>query len=83
MKRIDVHNHVCPVEIIDAVRRNPQRFGMQVQGEGDALKLVRPDTRHAFALPAELYDADAKLQGLDRRKLDAAFISPGPMYFFY
>ena len=83
LKRIDVHNHVCPAELLQAVRNAPQRFGMRVEGEGEGLRVVRPDTRHAFAIVPELHDPKAKLEGLDRRGIDAAFISPGPMFFFY
>jgi aminocarboxymuconate-semialdehyde decarboxylase len=83
LKRIDVHNHVCTAKLIEAVRSNPDRFRMRVEGEGSKLRFARMDSRHVFSLDAELYDAKAKLAGLDRRGLDGAFISPGPMYFFY
>ena len=82
-KRIDVHNHVCPATLIEALRANPQRFGMRVEGEGDALRIARTTSKHVFHLVPELYDVEAKLKGLDERGLEGAYLSPGPMYFYY
>ncbi len=83
LKRIDVHNHVCPADLVEAIRRKPDRFRMRVEGEGAKLHVAGMDSRHSFHIVPELHDAKAKVAGLDRRGLDAAFISPGPMWFFY
>ena len=82
-KRIDVHNHVIPNQLLEAISADPARYRMRIEGEGVKRKMVRAETGHAFAITPELCDAQAKLRGLDARGIDIAFISPGPMAFFY
>jgi aminocarboxymuconate-semialdehyde decarboxylase len=82
-KRIDVHNHVIPDELLDAIAANPARFRMRIDGEGAKRKMVRAETGHAFPIVPELHDAQAKIRGLDQRGIDLAFLSPGPMAFCY
>ena len=78
---IDLHNHVIPPTIVDAITRNPTRYGMNIE-EKDGKRYFNSHGR-----PAELqkvfYDADAKVEWMDQNKLDIAAISVGPPIYFY
>lgn len=80
MKRIDVHSHVIPAEMLSALRERPERYAMRVDSERN--RLVRPD---GSALPIfdEFSDPEAKVAGMDRKGLDVSVISPAPYVFFY
>ena len=80
MKRIDVHNHVIPETLVKAMQANPV-YNTQIEGEGHNRVFIRGKVR--FPFEAEFYNADAKLESMDRKKIDIAFISPGPQCFFY
>jgi aminocarboxymuconate-semialdehyde decarboxylase len=81
MKRIDVHSHVIPETIIQAMRDNRDLYKTEIKGQGDALKFVRGKVE--FDLIPEFYNADAKVESMDRKGLDISVISPGPQAFFY
>jgi len=80
MKRIDVHNHVIPETIVKAMQENPV-YNTKIEGEGHNRTFIRGKVR--FPFDPEFYDAYAKLESMDRKKIDIAFISPGPQTFFY
>ena len=80
MKRIDLHSHVIPETIVQAMRESPV-YNTRIEGEGDKRVFVRGKTR--FDLIPEFYDADAKLESMDRKGLTVSVISPGPQSFFY
>ncbi len=81
MKRIDTHNHVIPETIIDAMRDRSALYGTRIEGARGSYKFVRGKT--TFELIPEFYDADAKVESMDRKGIDIAYISPGPQTFFY
>jgi len=81
MKRVDMHSHVIPETIVQAWRERPELYNTKVEGEGDQRTFIRGKVR--FALEPEFYDADAKVESMDRKKLDISYISPGPQVFFY
>lgn len=81
MKRIDVHSHVIPETIVQAMRENPDLYKTVIKGEGHARKFIRGTVE--FDLIPEFYDADAKVESMDRKKIDVSVISPGPQAFFY
>ena len=81
MKRIDLHNHVIPETIVQAMREQPDLYKTRIEGEGHKRVFVRGKVR--FDLLPEFYDVDAKLESMDRKGVDLAFISPGPQAFFY
>jgi aminocarboxymuconate-semialdehyde decarboxylase len=81
MKRIDVHSHVIPETIVQAMREQPELYKTVIEGEGQQRKFVRGKVR--FDLIPEFYDADAKIESMDRKKIDISVISPGPQAFFY
>jgi aminocarboxymuconate-semialdehyde decarboxylase len=88
MDSIDIHFHVVPPQFVDAVRREQFAEAARIERTGARDHLiyaappdvvVEPDTT---LHPAE-YDERLMLDGLDRRKLDAAVIGPSPGLFFY
>lgn len=81
-QRIDVHSHVIPLEMLQAIERNPGRYQMRFEDKGGKRRIVR-EGGHTFPVFQEFHDADAKVAGMDRKGLDVSFISPAPMVFFY
>src|SRR5688500_13636864 len=84
MKCIDLHSHVIPTSIIDAIRAEPNIYARDktaIEGEGREVKLVRGKKK--FDIEAENYDVDAKLESMDRKRISVAVISPAPLVFFY
>lgn len=81
MKRIDVHSHVIPETIVQAMREQPELYKTVIEGEGHQRKFVRGKV--SFDLIPEFYDADAKIESMDRKSIDISVISPGPQAFFY
>jgi aminocarboxymuconate-semialdehyde decarboxylase len=78
---IDLHNHVIPPTVVDALTRDPQRFGMSIEEKGGK-RYFNSHGRLAELEPA-FYDADAKVEWMDRVGLDIAAISVGPPIYFY
>jgi len=78
---IDMHNHVIPPTIVDAIARNPGRYGTSIE-EKDGKRWFNSHGRLAELQPA-YHDADAKVEWMDRNKLDVAAISVGPPIYFY
>ncbi|MBI3938123.1 MAG: amidohydrolase [Betaproteobacteria bacterium] len=81
MKRIDVHSHVIPESIIEAMRAQPELYRTVIESEGAKRRFVRGKAR--FDLIPEFYDADAKIEAMDRKGVDVSVISPGPQTFCY
>ena len=70
MKCIDLHSHVIPTSIIEAIRAEPrlyERDKTAIEGEGRDVKLVRGKKK--FDLEPENYDVDAKLESMDRKRI--------------
>jgi aminocarboxymuconate-semialdehyde decarboxylase len=80
LKRIDLHSHVIPEPIVQAMRDDPI-YNTRIDEEGGRRVFVRGKVR--FDLIPEFYDAEAKLDSMDRKGLDVSVISPGPQSFFY
>jgi len=82
LPRIDVHSHVIPKEMLDAVKRDPQRFQMRFEEKDGKQRIIR-EGGNTFPVFDEFSNPDAKVAGMDRKGLDVSFISPAPMVFFY
>jgi aminocarboxymuconate-semialdehyde decarboxylase len=68
--------------MIEAIRARPRDYQMQVESRGSGETFVRDD-KHSTPLYAEFHDADAKVEGMDRRGIDISVISVTPVVFFY
>src|SRR5690242_5347420 len=75
--RIDVHNHVIPLEMLQAIERDPARYEMSFQEKDGKRRIVR-EGGHTFPVFKEFSDPAAKVASMDGRGLDVAFISPAP-----
>ena len=82
VKRVDVHSHVLPREMMAAIRSRPRDYQMRVEGSGEQEIFIRDD-RHSTPVYAEFHDAEAKVAGMDRRGIDISVISVTPVVFFY
>lgn len=82
VKRVDVHSHVLPREMMEAIRARPRDYQMRVESRDGGEVFIRDD-RHSTPLYAEFHDADAKVEGMDRKGIDISVISVTPVVFFY
>lgn len=80
--QIDLHSHVIPKRIIDAIATDPQRLKAKIDGEGAGRRVVH-DQGYVYPLFAEFHDPAAKLDSMDRKRIDVSVISPAPPMFYY
>ena len=76
--RIDIHSHVIPKRMVDAMAADPQRFKARIEGG----KIIH-DQGYVYPLFPEFHDVDAKIESMDRRGLTVSVISPAPPMFYY
>lgn len=81
-RRIDVHSHVIPAEVLQAIQNDPARFQMRFEQQEGRQRIVR-EGGNTFPVFKEFSDAATKVAGMDRKGLDVSFISPAPMVLFY
>jgi aminocarboxymuconate-semialdehyde decarboxylase len=88
METVDIHFHVVPPEFYDAVRRGAFRESVEMERRNGVERMVyhappgvvlEPDNE----IDRRCSDAALMLEGLDRRRLDAAAIGPSPGQFYY
>jgi aminocarboxymuconate-semialdehyde decarboxylase len=79
---VDVHSHVIPIELIEAIRATPREFRMTVDRPAGKERFLRDDG-HSTPIFAEFHDPDAKVAVMDRRGIDVSVISIVPVVFFY
>lgn len=80
--RIDLHSHVIPPRIIDAIAADPQAFSARIEGEGSKRRIVH-DQGYAYPLFPEFFDPQAKIESMRRKGLDMSVVSPAPPMFYY
>ena len=81
MANIDLHNHVIPPAIVDAIARDPERYGTRIE-ERSGKRYFNNHGRMTELL-ADFYEVDAKLAWMDRNGIDIAALSVGPPIYFY
>jgi len=81
MRAIDIHNHVLPTEILQAIEAAPGTFGTELIGSGANRQLQRG--KFAWPLEPEFYDADAKVEVMERKRVHVSVLSTAPQGFFY
>ncbi len=81
IKTYDLHNHVVPESVIQAVKRDPKRYGRRVVEK----KGKRYFDAHGrlIELRPEFCDVEAKIDWMDRAGMDVSAISVGPVIYFY
>ncbi|MBA4493946.1 amidohydrolase family protein [Paenactinomyces guangxiensis] len=80
--RIDIHSHFIPERFIEEVRKEPDRFGIQVEENGD-LEFFNHKEGFKYPLFRTFYDVSAKLQDMEMKKLDMSVLSAPPTIFYY
>ncbi len=80
--RIDIHSHVIPPRIVDAIAADPLGFAARIEGTGTQRRMVH-DQGYAYPLFDEFVDPAAKLAVMDRKGLDVSIVSPAPPMFYY
>jgi aminocarboxymuconate-semialdehyde decarboxylase len=68
--------------MVEAIRERPRDYQMRVETRDGGETFVRDD-KHSTPLYAEFFDADAKVEGMDRKGIDISVISVTPVVFFY
>lgn len=77
----DLHNHVIPETVVQAIERNPERFRTRIEVR-DGKRRFDSHGRMTELLP-EFCDAAAKVAWMDRVGMDVSVISVGPPIYFY
>jgi len=77
----DLHNHVIPETVVQAIQRNPERFGTRIEVR-NGKRYFDSHGRMTELLP-EFCDPEAKIAWMDRVGMDVSVISVGPPIFFY
>lgn len=80
--RIDLHSHVIPPRIIDAIAADPHAFSARIEGSGSDRRIVH-DQGYAYPLFPEFFDPEAKIASMERKGLDMSVVSPAPPMFYY
>ncbi len=89
MQAIDLHTHVIPPNVIDALLHAPERFGVKDATEHGIRVVEREGTLYfersnrLLEINRELYDVEAKLAAMDRMRLDISVLSVAPPTYFY
>jgi aminocarboxymuconate-semialdehyde decarboxylase len=89
LKSFDLHTHVIPPELINALVREPARF--DVLGKPtENIKVVEKDGKLYFdrshrllEINRELYEIDAKIEAMDRMRIDVSVLSVAPPVYLY
>ncbi|MCC7487831.1 MAG: amidohydrolase [Burkholderiales bacterium] len=77
----DLHNHVIPPGVVDAISRDPASFGTRIEVRGGR-RYFDAHGSMTELLP-EFIDVEAKIAWMDRAGIDVAAISVGPPIYFY
>jgi aminocarboxymuconate-semialdehyde decarboxylase len=81
MSNIDLHTHVIPPTVVEAMRREPERFRTRVvERNGELFFERRGET---MKMNREFYDIEAKIAAMDRMRIDISAISVAPPTYFY
>ena len=81
MKTYDLHSHVIPPTIVEAMKRDPQRFGMKVEERDGKIYFERRG--QVSEMEPEFFSAEAKVAAMDRMKIDVSALSVAPPTYFY
>lgn len=80
-KTYDLHNHVIPENVVQAIRQHPDRYGTRIE-DRNGKPYFDAHGRMIELLP-EFNRIEAKLAWMDRVGMDVCAISVGPPIFFY
>jgi aminocarboxymuconate-semialdehyde decarboxylase len=82
MTVVDVHSHVIPPSVVEAMEADPAGFMVRIEEGGDARRVVH-DQGYDYPLFEEFTNPAAKLQEMDRKGINISVLSPPPPLFYY
>jgi aminocarboxymuconate-semialdehyde decarboxylase len=82
IRSIDMHSHVIPSRMIERIANAPAELAARIEGEGNGRRIVHQQG-YAYPLFPEFHDVDAKLESMDRKRIDVSVISPAPPMLYY
>src|ERR687885_977275 len=82
MPVVDVHSHVIPPSVVEAIAADPAGFSARIEDE-NGISQVRHDQGYVYPLFEEFTEPEAKLREMDRKRLDISVLSPPPPLFYY
>src|ERR671932_942025 len=82
MATIDVHSHIIPASVVEAITTNPAVFSARVEDEDNSKHVVH-EQGFSYPLFDEFVDPEAKVRAMDRKDLDVSVLSPPPTLFYY
>jgi aminocarboxymuconate-semialdehyde decarboxylase len=82
MAVIDVHSHIIPTNVVEAITANPTVFSAHIE-DGDDTKHVVHEQGFSYPLFDEFTNPEEKLRAMDRKGLDVSVLSPPPTLFYY
>jgi aminocarboxymuconate-semialdehyde decarboxylase len=82
MMAIDLHSHILPASVVDAIAADPGTFSARIESEGKS-RYVAHDQGFAYPLFDEFVEPEAKIGAMDRKSLDVSVLSPPPTLFYY
>ncbi|GGF78125.1 amidohydrolase [Azorhizobium oxalatiphilum] len=80
--RIDIHSHVIPPRMVEAIVADTKGFAAHIKAEGGLRKMVH-DQGYVYPLFDEFIDVGAKLKAMDRKGIDLSVVSTAPPMFYY
>jgi aminocarboxymuconate-semialdehyde decarboxylase len=82
MPVVDIHSHVIPPGVVEAIAADPTGFSARIEDE-DGTRQVVHDQGYTYPLFEEFTEPEAKLREMDRKGLDVSVLSPPPPLFYY
>ena len=82
MATIDVHSHIIPASVVEAITTNPAVFSARVEDEDNSKHVVH-EQGFSYPLFDEFTNPEEKLRAMDRKGLDISVLSPPPTLFYY
>jgi aminocarboxymuconate-semialdehyde decarboxylase len=81
---IDVHNHIIPLALIEAIRREPDKLGSHIERSADGVEFDVQDNGRAIRVGRSRHtDREMRLQDMAEARIDIAAESLLPPLFRY
>lgn len=79
---IDAHAHVIPMPFLETAARD-NRYSVTVEHNKAGQIWLRHGEGYRYPVTRDFFDAEARLEALDRAQVDGAVLSPSPTLFYY
>jgi aminocarboxymuconate-semialdehyde decarboxylase len=80
---VDIHAHVIPPALVDAMRQGSAPDGIALEDRPDGSTWVVHRQGYRYPLLDAFHDVPARLAAMDRQGIDAAVLSVAPPLFLY